>query len=251
MALAFGSGDEESPPSNGNDPSEQSPRPAEKGGSPAGSPEGTDGRRDPGSSLPTPPGSGIVRPPREGTGGAGDPVAARGGQAETPPRGTPDAGPGGGGEADRPADDVEEFYDAVGLGGVRAVGGTDRRVGEKIEVSYRVENRTNIEFRARLFDRDRSTYHAGTLQHWIERLGDDSAIPAVPARVARDGRRYGVSGRIFATLATIGAAARFEQRVSVDTTDYPAGRYRLDIEFREADSARVVRRESIEFDLGP
>ncbi|MBI4613362.1 MAG: hypothetical protein HY720_07095 [Planctomycetes bacterium] len=94
MALTFGSGDEESPPSNGNDPSEQSPRPAEKGGSPADSPEKSDGRRDPGSSLPTLHDSDVARPPREGTGGAGDPVAARGGQAETPPRGTPDAGPG-------------------------------------------------------------------------------------------------------------------------------------------------------------
>ena len=74
---------------------------------------------------------------------------------------------------------------------------------------------------------------AGDRMHWIERLGEDATIPAIPKIIFREGRRYAAAGygidELGSTIA-VGAFASFVREH--DTKDYPPGKYRFYVEFR-------------------
>jgi hypothetical protein len=125
------------------------------------------------------------------------------------------------------------------------VSGGELRVGETVQVNYRLVNVSSQSIAIAKIP--------GTLQHWIERLGDDSSIPPIPRQIARSGNKYAAGGyvaRLFLpdTPAVLedGAGVNCPTK-SIDTQNYPPGRYRCTIEYK--DGSRIYQTEQVEFEL--
>ncbi len=122
-------------------------------------------------------------------------------------------------------------------------------VGDTVTVAYKLTNTSDDDLRIpvdKSFSRPFNL--VGTRQHWVERQGDESTIPAIPLRTGRQGSRYAAGGSIIPTKATIVASESlsFQQRVS--TKDYPAGKYTYYIEYKKVRGG-ILQTEKIDFEL--
>jgi hypothetical protein len=91
---------------------------------------------------------------------------------------------------------------------------------------------------------------AGVRQHWIERLGRDPTISAIPRTTARRGRQYAYGG---STIQWPGQAIapsgflRFREPISIG--GFPSGRYALTIEYETSHEQRLVRFQTVYFNV--
>jgi len=146
------------------------------------------------------------------------------------------------------SDDMESIYSSLKITNARIVGGPFS-VGDTVTVAYEL---TNTSYTALRVPVDKSFSRpfnlVGTRQHWIERKGDESAIPGISPRIAREGSKYAAGGSIIPTKSTIGAgeSLSFQQRVS--TKGYPAGAYTYYIDYKKVrgDTLQTVK---VDFEL--
>ncbi len=121
-------------------------------------------------------------------------------------------------------------------------------VGDKVEVQFYLTNISgnplNVPANLRFND-------LGTIQAWIERLGDDPAIAAKSPKTAKKGRLYAAGGGITPTPPVIPAEFRKSFAKTIETEGFPPGSYRYTIEFKPSNNTigPAQQFQSIEFQL--
>ena len=157
---------------------------------------------------------------------------------------------GAAGEKTTSVDDggVESIYKVLKISNVQIVGGPFS-VGDTVMVAYKLTNTSDDALRVPVDKSYPRPFNlVGTRQHWVERQGDESTIPGISPRIARQGSRYAAGGSIIQTKTTIaaGESLSFQQRVS--TKDYPAGKYTYYIEYKKVRGG-ILQTEKIDFEL--
>lgn len=119
--------------------------------------------------------------------------------------------------------------------------------GDELKFSYDVVNASND-----VVQLPAGQKLIGARWHWIERLGNPQFLSVLSMKGgATKGRWYGISALGISELgSTIPADKTFSFALPLQTQEYPPGRYRFYVEFR--DSARkVLQTEQVEFELKP
>ncbi len=91
---------------------------------------------------------------------------------------------------------------------------------------------------------------AGSREHWIERLGSDPTIPAMPRGFARRGRQYAYGGSAIAWPAQFIAprgSIRFSEPMGIG--GFPSGRYALHVEYRTTHKRQLIQTQVVYFDI--
>jgi hypothetical protein len=153
------------------------------------------------------------------------------------------------GDATKSADaNMGNIYESVKITNARSVGGP-YAPGDTVTVAYEILNTSSADLKVPLDHSYSRPYNLiGTRQHWIERQGSESTIPAMSPRIGRRGRKYGAGGSIIRTEPTIVAGERLYFTRQVSTTGYPAGKYTYYIEYKQL-GGDVVQTEKIDFEL--
>jgi hypothetical protein len=122
-------------------------------------------------------------------------------------------------------------------------------VGDHITIQYLLKNTSDSTLSVPRREWGAATVPAvGIFQHWLERLGEDREIAAIPARTAKRNGKYAAGGTVVDAPSIIGPgeSLSFEQRIY--TKDYPASRYAYIIEFRTLEN-ELLHSEQAEFVL--
>jgi len=142
---------------------------------------------------------------------------------------------------------METIYKAFRIQDAKVVGGP-YAAGDAVKITYSLTNTSGRALGIPL--NPQGTYPAvGTLQHWIERQGDDSAIAGVSSRVGRMGRRYAAGGATVGMGPVVEAGESRPYMREIKTADYPPGAYIFYIEFKELGAGAVIQTEKVEFSL--
>ncbi|MHC4402208.1 MAG: hypothetical protein ACYTG0_21280 [Planctomycetota bacterium] len=144
--------------------------------------------------------------------------------------------------------DMGRIYESMKITNARTLGGP-YAPGDAVAVAYEISNTSRADLKVPL-DRSYSQPYnlIGTGQHWIERQGSESTIPAISPRARRDGRKYAAGGSIIRTEPTIAAGENLYFTRRVSTTGYPAGKYTYYIEYKQL-GGDVLQTEKIDFEL--
>lgn len=119
--------------------------------------------------------------------------------------------------------------------------------GATVQVAFDVTNASNQPLAAPIV---LGATGLGTVQAWIERLGDDATIDAIPATTARQGRKYAAGGIATKSPPMIAADYRLPVTRSIATKSFPPGKYRYFIEYKPADATLGKKQtQSIDFEL--
>ncbi|CAA6813672.1 MAG: Unknown protein [uncultured Sulfurovum sp.] len=98
-------------------------------------------------------------------------------------------------------------------------------------------------------DFDRPLNLIGTLQFWIERLGNDSDIPSISNVIARDGNKYAAGGFIVKSKEIIQPLEIAESSFSDYSLDnYPLGDYRIYIDYQKIDGS-LIETQTLDFEI--
>ena len=88
--------------------------------------------------------------------------------------------------------------------------------GEKVTVRYTIRNQSKEPVTVPQSKGERGLL-IGTRQHWVERVGEDETIEAMPKRAGRDGRRYAAGGELIRSKARFVPGDGVPGAVTVDT----------------------------------
>lgn len=120
---------------------------------------------------------------------------------------------------------MDEIYNALKLENLQTEN-PSYVAGEQVDATYELVNRSDSTLVIALnFDFSRPFHLVGIRQHWIERLGPDNNIAAIPDNIGRDGARYAAGGSIIATdsLWAPSESRTFPWGFGYDTSNFPAG----------------------------
>jgi WD40 repeat protein len=137
------------------------------------------------------------------------------------------------GEPESAVTEIDGIYAVMKITDADVVGGP-HAPGDHVAVQYQLKNTSDSKLIVPAHGHtDRVRFAIGNIQHWIERQGDESEIPAIPANVFRDGSRYAAGGgKVLASSQTIQAGASLMFEEHIDTSGYPPGKYIYYIEYR-------------------
>jgi hypothetical protein len=91
---------------------------------------------------------------------------------------------------------------------------------------------------------------AGSRQHWIERIGPDPNIPAIPRNVARRGRQYAFGGSAIPWPGQAIVPRGFVRYAElIQTGGFPSGRYALTIEYLTTHDLRLIQSQVVYIDV--
>ncbi len=144
--------------------------------------------------------------------------------------------------------DMDRIYKAMKITNVRTVG-EPYAPGDTVAIAYEIANTSDTALNVPVDHTYSRPFHLiGVRQHWIERQGTESKIPAISPRTRRRGRQYGAGGGIIPTQSILAAGERLRFSQQVLTTGYPPGKYTYFIEYKRLDG-RVAQTEKIDFEL--
>jgi hypothetical protein len=142
---------------------------------------------------------------------------------------------------------MEFIYNAIKLENIK----TDRTIyasGDDVIITYELVNRSDETIVVpENTDYSQSFYLVGTIQRWIERLGNENYIPS---SAARDGNKYAAGGEIIpitfykdGTTLTPGESIPLE--ITLNTANFSEGLYRFYVEYKklEGDVLQTVTTE--------
>jgi len=151
---------------------------------------------------------------------------------------------------------MDEIYNALKLENLQTEN-PSYVAGEQVDGTYELVNRSDSTLLIPLnFDFSQPFHLVGVRQHWIERLGPDNNIAAIPDNIARDGARYAAGGSIIATdsLWANLESHTFPWSLGYDTSNFPAGSYRFYVEYKKlpSDGGDVIQTTNVGFEIeGP
>jgi hypothetical protein len=91
---------------------------------------------------------------------------------------------------------------------------------------------------------------AGSRQHWIERLGPDPTISAMPSGTARRGRQYAYGGEAIPWPAQViapGHFFRFRQPIGIG--GFPSGQYAVTVEYATTHELKLIQTQVVTFNV--
>ncbi|NQT38303.1 MAG: hypothetical protein HQ581_12475 [Planctomycetes bacterium] len=144
--------------------------------------------------------------------------------------------------------DMDRIYKAMKITNVRTVG-EPYAPGDTVAIAYEIANTSDTALNVPVNHTYSRPFHLiGSRQHWIERQGGESRIPAISPRARRRGRQYAAGGSIIHAEPILAAGERLHFTQQVSTTGYPAGKYTYYTEYRQL-GGRVIQTEKIDFEL--
>jgi WD40 repeat protein/tRNA A-37 threonylcarbamoyl transferase component Bud32 len=150
-------------------------------------------------------------------------------------------------------DDIREIYRSLAILELKLQGKEPFRPGVLVRLYFNLFNAGPRALRPPLHKASPvPSLDIGNRRFWIERLGDDPAIPPLEeAGASRTGRRYAQGQAVVTATPTIGpgsALAGNWGNAEVRTAGFPAGRYRYTVEYLTRD-LELLQTEAAEFEL--
>lgn len=91
---------------------------------------------------------------------------------------------------------------------------------------------------------------SGTRQVWIERLGPDPTIPALPRNLARNGRRYAYGGSVILWPGQIiGPRGFVSFSEPLNIGGFPSGQYAVYIEYLTTHELQLIQQQVVYLDV--
>lgn len=88
--------------------------------------------------------------------------------------------------------------------------------------------------------------YAGSRQLWIERVGRDASIPALPKGTARRGRQYAFGGSVVVWNTPDIVPTQFQRYTeALGLGGFPSGQYVITIEYQSTHHGKVLQSESM------
>jgi hypothetical protein len=159
--------------------------------------------------------------------------------------------------------DLNQIYKALRITDARVIG-EDFKPGAEILISFKLTNTSDNyliiprngkepglvsngswKHNTETFDR---RYSVGIRQHWIERLGADSTITAIPRRTAKEGSRYAATGWTIKSHPSLAPGKGMEFKQHLSTVGFLPGEYRFYIEYKDLQGA-VLQTVTVDFTL--
>ena len=118
-------------------------------------------------------------------------------------------------------------------------------------VVYDLTNTTNNSIPVPLTKVGSSPAHwSGTRQLWIERLGPDANIPAMPKQIVRRGRQYANGGSVIWWPTSLIGPRHFHRFADpIWIGGFPSGRYAATIEYLTTHGGKVIQSQVLYFDV--
>ncbi len=153
---------------------------------------------------------------------------------------------------DEKPDTIEKVYKSLQLSPGEVAGDGPFKPGDKLKVRFSLTNKTSEDLRPPPYNLGkRSVPVIGLQQAWIERLGENKTIAAIPKTAGREGAKYAAGGTIIVTPDTIKGRDKVDLRVSdTDTTGYPPGKYKVTLQYKALNFSTVLQTKTVEFELG-
>lgn len=143
-----------------------------------------------------------------------------------------------------PNTDIKKIISrSMKLTGLKA-GGGPYKSGDIVHFQYALKNTSGPELQLS----GNQQFPIGTRQHWIERLGEDPKIQAIPVQITRKGNLYAAGGYLITATKSIPPAGALFFTSSINTRGYPAGRYKYYVEYKDS-KGTSLQMESVEFEL--
>lgn len=171
-------------------------------------------------------------------------------RAQGPPdRGSPPAvGSGATGAPAGAKDPLDRVYRAMRIADA-SINRALVKAGEKVTVRYTIRNQSKEPLAVPQSKGERGLV-IGTRQHWVERVGEDDTIEAMPKRAGRDGRRYAAGGELIPSKGRFVPGDGVPGAVTVDTKGFAPGKYRCIVQYkRGSERDEVIQEWSIEFEV--
>lgn len=153
-------------------------------------------------------------------------------------------------DARPPSPEMRAVYDAIKIQSITLKPGRFKP-GQTVTVGYRLVNTSPQSLAIPVnTNYNRNFNLIGVYQYWIERLGPDATIAAIPPEIARDGRRYAAGGAIIPTKPILQPGEGLDFGAQLSTEGYPPGTYRYYIEYKqEGVLDAVIQSEHVDFEL--
>lgn len=91
---------------------------------------------------------------------------------------------------------------------------------------------------------------AGSRQVWIERLGQDPTIPALPRNLARNGRRYAYGGSVILWPGQIiGPRGFVSFSEPLNIGGFPSGQYAVYIDYQTTHELDLIQQSVVYFEV--
>ncbi len=141
----------------------------------------------------------------------------------------------------------DKIYKTIRIEGLHSDKAT-YSLGEEVKIYYQLVNRSDKQLIVPENNKFSQPFHLlGSVQHWIQRLGEDSVIAGIPDRVKKIGSRYGAGGTIVPTGTAFNPKQSLAFSKVIDTKGYPPGYYRYYVEYQTLNTNILIQAETVDF----